>query len=165
MAVTIVSCYFLPFLFFFFAQIAFPKSILACVLGIAALSASCVILYILTLDQKKLPENFVPEVYPSLKGEQQPAPIQAAPVIEKPAQIVVIKEAKPKISCQQDSPILESAKAALTTKPKVQIANHKAIIEEQRDALVSQQNLFTEELEKYFIPRSSFGKIFEKRLP
>ncbi|MCE5294844.1 MAG: hypothetical protein LLF94_09575 [Chlamydiales bacterium] len=138
MAVTIVSCYFLPFLFFFFAQIAFPKSILACVLGIAALSVSCIILYVLMLDQKKLPENFVPEVYPPLKSEQPIAPPQA----------VIVAESKPKISYQQKSPILASAKTALTARPQVQIANHKAIIEEQKRALLSQQNLFTEELEK-----------------
>ncbi len=45
MAISIISCYFLPFLFFICAQMAFPKSIGAFVFGIAGAAIGTLILY------------------------------------------------------------------------------------------------------------------------
>lgn len=139
MAVHVICCYFLPFLFFFLAQIAFPKSIAAFALGISALSISCLILYFKILDLKK----------PTLEVQQEAKP---EPLVAAPPQVLKTAVEAPKISYQAHAPILDFAKNALLLAPRsanrISIPNTKAIIAEQQQALASQKSLFTEELEK-----------------
>lgn len=139
MAVHVISCYFLPFLFFFLAQIAFPKSIVACTLGISALSISCLVLYFKIIDIKK----------PALSIQQQTdRETKCEPTAAIPEQAVKIAVAAPKVTYEARLPILDFAKNALGCTPKLHIPNTKAIIAEQQQALASQKSLFTEELEK-----------------
>lgn len=126
MAVTILSCYFLPFLFFFITQIAFPRSILGCVLGIAALSICSLILYF-----------------------QQKAKIQAPTVQIKYIEKVAAAAPRPLPKPLSIDPALfifkgqpgYSLKAGLQT-------GLQSVLQEKDQALLSQKDLFTEELEK-----------------
>ena len=136
MAVTIISCYFLPFLFFFLAQIAFPKSITAFVLGISAISISCLILYLQLLDKIK----------PIEQVSQQPEPVAAVTTIQKAAEIPATEPKK--ISYRSEEPILRFAVHALQQPPQSFVADTKAIIAQLQQAILSQQNLFKEELQK-----------------
>ncbi len=120
MPLTIINCYFLPFLVFFLAEIAFPKSLTACLLGIACMSISSLILYFQSL-------------------EKHPAPVLATQA-PKAAPVKTIRHVA--------SDGLDFAKTALKAAPQQSAPNYKAIIEEQSQALISQKNLFTEELEK-----------------
>lgn len=134
MAVHVICCYFLPFLFFFLAQIAFPKSLAAFALGISALSISCIILYFKALDQKR----------PVLQIQPKPTHVdKQEPKVDSPK---VIQETK--ISHKPDAPILNFAKKAIRSAPMAHLPNTKALIKEQQQAIESQKNLFTEELEK-----------------
>lgn len=54
MVVTLFSCYFLPFLLFFTAQMLLPKSLGACVIGIASASLGTLFLYYSIMYQQYL---------------------------------------------------------------------------------------------------------------
>ncbi|MBS0635661.1 MAG: hypothetical protein JSR37_09385 [Verrucomicrobia bacterium] len=121
MAVTILSCYFLPFLFFFITQIAFPKSILGCVLGVAALSISSLILYFQAIPKTQI--KYIEKPEPTVQ--------KMAPQPKKPAAVI--------------DPIVTTALVSFNRHPDYSL---KALIEEKDQALLSQKGLFTEELEK-----------------
>ncbi len=144
MAVTVVSCYFLPFLIFFFAQIAFPKSIGAFVLGVAALSIGSLILYFLMLDQKVAIKEVVKQPAAEAPSSHSKS---VAPNIA-PTEVTNTIEQESTFIYESSAPILACAKNALLQHPKYAISNDKKIIDEQLQALDSQKNLFTEELEK-----------------
>ncbi len=125
MAVTVVSCYFVPFLFFFLAHFAFPKSIAPFILGLTSLSISSLILYFQILAQK--PEKVVQVVHQE--------PIQAP--------------ASKKVTIETQEPIVNFAQKAISTPARCYLPDVKAIIDEKDRALRSQQDLFKEELEKH----------------
>jgi hypothetical protein len=71
MVVQLVSCYFLPFLLFFVAQIVLPKSIGACALGISVVSLGTLFLYYCMRIQES--EMQMQELPPVVKSySQQP---------------------------------------------------------------------------------------------
>lgn len=111
MAVTLVSCYFFPFLLFFLAQLALPKSIATFVLGIAGVSLSTLILYF------------------QLKN-QQPIIIKQEPQLVPVPQETKAQE-KGKISRLIESPILSYFKKALPAKPTCKMPDTKAALKEQ----------------------------------
>lgn len=110
MAVTLVSCYFFPFLLFFLAQLALPKSVATFALGIAGVSLSTLILYF------------------QLKN-QQPIIIKQEPQLVPVPQETKAQE-KEKISKLTDSPILSFFKKALASKPTCKMADSKAALKE-----------------------------------
>lgn len=113
MAVTLVSCYFFPFLLFFLAQLALPKSVATFALGIAGVSLSTLILYFQLKNQQPI----------IIKQEAQVVPVSQEKVLLQ-------KEEKVKISQLADSPILSFFKKALACKPACKMADSKAALKE-----------------------------------
>lgn len=136
MAVTVVSCYFIPFLFFFLAHFAFPKSIAPFVVGVGALSLSSLILYFQILAQKPR------EVVRLVTKEKEETPITSAP----------------KIAVQASSPIVDYAKRSFLKPVTATLPDVRAIIEEKDQALTSQKELFKEELEKHSLAIAELKK-------
>ena len=105
MAVTLVSCYFFPFLLFFLSQLALPKSSATFVLGIAGVTLSTLILYF------------------QLKNQ---------PVIIKREQVVVpAQDAGLKIAQVTQSPVLDFFKRVVPAKPSQMLPDLKARLQEQ----------------------------------
>ncbi len=161
MAVSIVGCYFLPFLFFFIAQIAFPKSLIALVLGISALSLSCLILYFQMLNLKNARARVLQEMEQEMKQESKQEMKQE--VSQTPVAIQAPAAQTPKFTFEkQNSALADIARTTLFSSPKHSLKSHKAVIAEQEQALLSQKNLFTEELEKKTLAIQALQKALDR---
>jgi hypothetical protein len=131
MAVSLISCYFLPFLLFFVAQLAFPKSPASFAFGLAGLSIGTLILYFILKDQKQV--------------VHVPVPVQAKESLPVPEPVV---QTKPPIKKLDQSPIANYAKNALKRPIPYKAQSTGALIEEQKLALVQQRDYFLHEGEK-----------------
>ncbi len=123
MAISVVCCYFLPFLFFLLAPMAFPNSLGAFLVGICGVSLSSLILYLQSISNKE------------------------TKVVVK---TVVEKEEKPATVIKQvsTSEFKEAALQALKSSPNVHIVDKNLlVIESLKQDLSSQKELFLEELE------------------
>lgn len=75
MVVTLFSCYFLPFLLFFIAQMVLPKSLGACVIGIASVSLGTLFLYYSIKYQQYLLQK---QVQAQEQAQEQSKTVQAS---------------------------------------------------------------------------------------
>ncbi len=121
MAISVICCYFLPFLFFLLAPMAFPGSIGAFLVGIAGISISSLILYLQSLSCKE-------------------TKVVVKTIVEK-------EKATPIITVKQESSIKDFAIQTMNIRPTVQMEDKDQKIASLRSDLNSQKELFLEELE------------------
>ena len=122
MAICVICCYFLPFLFFFLGQIAFPDSIGAFLASISGLSISSLILY--------------------LKSSETTVVVKT--VIEKEQ---VIQEKPTAIKVETASPLVDLAKIALKKPALMHLEDKNALIDTLKQELTAQKELFQDELD------------------
>lgn len=129
MAVTLVSCYFFPFILFFLAQLALPKSSTTFILGIAGVSISTLILYFQLKDSQ-------------LKNSHLKDCSSATATITSQTQPIQQKVPRCTQLPQTNSSLF--FKSVPLGKPTAKIPNLKAIVTEQERLI----NLYKEDKEQ-----------------